>query len=142
MIKESEQKVKKQSVGMKLPDFTTSNGESVEPTKISITQIGITLQPDPNMQKYPHTDWHIIESVVERNMSLPPKVTFKIIGWIAYIFTCWRDIVLAKKFKATIARNTCFHNIIFCKCVCDYLEHNQTCDWPFKYNFILDYDSN
>ena len=50
--------------------------------------------------------------------------------------------MLAKRFKATVGKNTCFHSIIFCKCACDYLEHNQTHDRPFKYNFILNYDSN
>ena len=52
VVKESAQRVKKQLIGMKLPDFTTLHGENVEPKPISIKQIAITQKPDPNMCKY------------------------------------------------------------------------------------------
>ena len=52
VIKESEQKIKKQAIGMPITDFTTMDGISEEPKKISVKQISITLHPNPNMSRF------------------------------------------------------------------------------------------
>ena len=132
VILESAQKISKQVAGMKIPDFCTSNSKNVDPTPISITHVGINQKMDPNMCSFPPRDWYLVEAVVRQHMSQPPKVTFKIIGWICMIFSKWRDIVLVKKWKSSLGREKCFHPNIFCRCSIEYLKKtkNMTDHFP------------
>ena len=139
VVKESEEKIKTQSKGqpLPLPDFTTDNGKNIEPKQISVKQLSINLHSDPNMVHFPKYDAYIIEAVIQKHMTKEPRISFKIIGWIACCAMKWRDITIIKK-KKTIARNTCFHDIIFCRCAKDYLIENQVFDRPFPFDFVID----
>ena len=43
--------------------------------------------------------------------------------------------MLAKKWKLSLGRETCFHSNIFCRCSIEYLQKMKKYDRPFAYDF-------
>ena len=85
----------------------------------------------PNV-KFPPRDWSILEDVIRRNLSRPPKVVFRIVGWVVYCAQKWVDIVRLKRMKVTLSRKArCIHPVNFCGCTTKFLEA-RTHDRPFN----------
>ena len=68
VIKESQEKVQTQSRGVPIPDFTTNEGENIEPQQISVKHLSIQLHPDPNMLHFPKYETYIVEAVIKRHV--------------------------------------------------------------------------
>ena len=89
---------------------------------------------DPIPTRYPNADWTIVEGVMKKYSFLPPRTTFRILGWLVFAAQKWSDLAKIRRMQQSAP---CIHTLKYCVCAIQYLKENRQADRSFPAHFPL-----
>ena len=137
-MKESRQKIGVQQSGGEMMNYTDSaQGGPITPSKSSTSSstssssshhISFLSKLNLFSNRFPPHDWYLVQSIVDRHLSRPIMISFRILGFIVWAGQHWLDLIRIKKYKA---KHPCFHTYHFCVCAIKHIKENCNQDRPF-----------
>ena len=115
-------------------NFTGSmQGGLITPSTSSISSssshhISFLSKLNPFSNLFPPHDWYLVQSIVDRHLSRPIMISFRILGFICWAGQRWLDLIRIKKYKA---KQPCFHTYQFCACAIKHIKESCNQDRPF-----------